>query len=76
MNEQKTEQPYSASALVAGYARPKTRGELRDLLKSGVNCEVPTSNVEITSMLLRTWLEFESFTVRLSENSGWSVFEA
>ncbi len=58
-----------------GYARPKTRGELRDLLKDGIECEVVSSNAEITSVMLRGWLNFESFTVRQSENLGWSIFE-
>ena len=55
--------------------RPVTRGELRDRLARGETCEVVTSNVEITSMLLRGWLEFKEFSVRPSENDGWSLFE-
>ena len=58
-----------------GYNRPKTRGELRDLLKYGIACEVVSSNVEITTVLLRGALDFELFVVRPSENEGWSVFE-
>lgn len=57
-----------------GYTRPKTRGELRDLLKDGTPCEVVSSNVSITSTLLKC-LDFDSFTVRPSETPGWSVFE-
>jgi hypothetical protein len=60
---------------VLGYARPKTRGELRDLLKDGIKCEVVSSNAEITEVMLRCWLNFKSFTVRQSENPGWSIFE-
>ena len=58
------------------YARPKTRGELRNLLVKGVSCEVVSSNVEITSAMLSGWLDFDKFTVRKSENKGWSIFEA
>ena len=59
----------------AKYFRPKTRGELKRQLLSGIACEVVSSNVSITSLLLRGWLEFDGFTVRPSENEGWSVFE-
>lgn len=57
------------------YVRPATRGELRDMLREGIACEVVASNVETTSTLLRGWLEFGTFTVRPSENPGWAVFE-
>ncbi len=65
----------SKSLAKTGYARPKTRGELRNLLAEGIACEVVSSNVSITSTLLRC-LDFNSFTVRPSENAGWSIFEA
>jgi len=58
-----------------GWARPATRGELRDRLARGETCEVVTSNVLITSLLLRGWLQFNGFRVRPSENDGWSLFE-
>lgn len=57
------------------YVRPKTRGELARLLKSGVSCEVVSHNAEITEMLITGWLGVENLTVRPSENKGWSVFE-
>lgn len=57
------------------YIRPKTRGELRDLLKADVACEVVTDVVPMTEILLRGWLQFPYYTVRPSENEGWSVFE-
>jgi hypothetical protein len=59
-----------------GYARPSTRGELWDLLLDGVQCEVVTSNVEITRHLIDGWLGSLDYKVRPSENEGWSVFEA
>lgn len=59
----------------SGYARPRTRGELRDLLNSGVACEVVSSNAMLTAQMLQGWLNFTAFTVRPSENAGWSVFE-
>lgn len=63
------------SPVSAGYARPRTRGELRDLLNSGVPCEVVSSNAMITAQMLQGWLNFSAFSVRPSENEGWSVFE-
>ena len=59
----------------SGWARPVTRGELRDRLARGETCEVVTSNATITSMMLRGWLQFTGFTVRPSANEGWSLFE-
>lgn len=59
----------------SGYARPRTRGELWDLLLDGVPCEVVTENVEVTNMLLDGWLATMPYKVRPSENVGWSVFE-
>ncbi len=57
------------------YVRPLTRGELRDKLKDGIKCEVATFTAEFTAFMLRGWLKFPNFTVRPSENDGWSVFE-
>ena len=57
------------------YHRPRTRGALRDKLVEGVSCEVVLTSVTFTMILLKGWLEFSAFTVRLSENEGWSVFE-
>ncbi len=57
------------------YVRPSTRGELRDKLQAGIPCEVATYVAESTCILLRGWLNFQSFTVRPSENAGWTVFE-
>ncbi len=59
-----------------GYARPSTRGELRDLLAAGTPCEVASHVSEMTAVMLSGWLDFPNFTVRQSENTGWSVFEA
>jgi hypothetical protein len=65
----------AGSSAPACWARPRTRGELRDRLARGETCEVVTSNATITSMMLRGWLQFNGFTVRPSENEGWSLFE-
>lgn len=65
----------SSSAGSDGYARPRTRGELRDLLNSGVACEVASTVAPMTGMMLMGWLNFPGFMVRPSENAGWSVFE-
>jgi hypothetical protein len=56
-------------------ARPKTRGELKRRLQQGEACEVVSSNVEITTILLKGWLDFDRFTTRPSGNVGWTVFE-
>ena len=56
------------------YCRPKTRGELRDKLKEGIQCEVASHTAEITSILVQGWLEFNNFSVRPSKNRGWSLF--
>ena len=64
------------TASPSDYARPKTRGELRDLLASGTACEVASHVAEMTASMLEGWLGLSSFRVRPSENEGWSVFEA
>jgi len=64
------------SAASAGYARPQTRGELRDLLLAGVPCEVVSMVAEITVIMLEGWLGVENIKVRPSRNEGWSIFEA
>lgn len=56
--------------------KPKTRGELLDKLKEGIKCEVVTSNVEITSIMLDGWLKFKGqYKTYPSENEGWTIFE-
>ncbi len=57
------------------YVRPETRGELVRKLKQGIPCEVVSSNAEITSIMLRGWLDFYDFSVKPSVNPGWSIFE-
>ena len=57
------------------YARPETRGELRDLLAAGTACEVATHVVPMTEIMLIGWLEFTDYTIRPSENEGWTIFE-
>ena len=55
--------------------RPKTRGELKECLKKGIPCEVVDHVAEMTSIMLRGWLEFDKFTIVPSETNGWVVFE-
>lgn len=55
--------------------RPKTRGELLNALKNNIKCEVVTSSVEITSLLLQGWLKFDKFKTYPSLNDGWSIYE-
>lgn len=64
------------SSVAPCYARPRTRGDLRDLLNRGVSCEVASHVAEMTEIILKGWLNFDPFTVRPSENKGWVVFEA
>ncbi len=66
----------AGSINLSGYVRPKTRGELRDLLLAGVPCEVASHVAEMTTVMLQGWLGVSKFSVRPSENAGWSVFEA
>ena len=65
----------SEYAAPLGWARPATRGELRDKLRNGVACEVAAHVAEMTGMMLRGWLDFDAFTVRPSDNAGWTLFE-
>ena len=58
-----------------GWARPATRGELRDRLAAGEACEVAGHVAEMTATMLRGWLDFDAFTVRPSANDGWTMFE-
>jgi len=58
-----------------GWARPGTRGELRDKLRNGVTCEIAAHVTEMTVTMLRGWLRFDAFTVRPSDNAGWMIFE-
>jgi len=55
--------------------RPKTRGELRDKLREGTECEIPMDNALFTSNLLKGWLEFHDFSIELSPNEGWAIFK-
>jgi hypothetical protein len=61
--------------------RPKTRGELRNLLKTGIKCEVVASNEEITTIMLNSLnilktdnciVEFKTYP---SANEGWVIYE-
>jgi hypothetical protein len=56
------------------YFRPKTRGELKDKIKEGVECEVASFVVEMNNMLLTGWLDFKDFKTRPSENEGWTIY--
>jgi len=61
---------------IRNYHRPKTRGELRDKIKEGIECEVVASNASITTHLL-AWFGLwkgKHFNVRQSENPGWVIF--
>ena len=56
------------------YARPTTRGELRDKLRDGIACEIVADCAEMTVIMLRGWLEFDAFSVQPSHNAGWTLF--
>lgn len=67
--------PCAALAGAKGSAlRPKTRGELRDAINAGQACEVPDCGIEMTVILLKSWLACENFTVEKSTNDGWVLF--
>ena len=69
----------SGSAPATGsviYRRPKTRGELCRNIQAGLESEIVSTNVSITVHML-AWLdcwEGQHFTVRPSDNAGWSIF--
>lgn len=54
--------------------RPSTRGELARRLKNGERCEVAAHVAEMTSIMLRGWLDYENFTVTESPNRGWVIY--
>ena len=56
------------------YPRPKTRGELVDLLKAGKTCEVASQAASTTTIMVNGWLDYADFTVEPSPNIGWSLF--
>ena len=57
--------------------RPKTRGELIDCLKRGVECEIVASNEQTTNIVLDGWLNFAGkYKTRPSENVGWIIYVA
>lgn len=59
------------------FPRPKTRGELLQILKQGVKCEVVADNEQITSICLDGWLKFAGkYKTYPSHNSGWVIYEA
>lgn len=57
------------------YYRPSTRGELRDKLLEGVECEVAASASEMTVVMLQNWLNFYGFEVADSPNAGWMLYK-
>ena len=61
--------------MTAKWVRPTTKGELRDRLKQDQTCEVATMAAEMAAIGLRGWLEFDRFTMRQSDNEGWTLFE-
>lgn len=57
------------------YARPKTRGELSDKLKAGIECEVVDSGTEMTQAMLDGWLGCSgTYRIRRSENDGYLIY--
>lgn len=66
---------FPASDDATCYARPATRGELKEKILDGIPCEVATIAVEMTIVMFHGWLKFTGFTTRPSENEGWTIFE-
>ena len=75
MSEQSEAARMNGTSQSAGWVRPTTKGELRDRLKDGETCEVATMAAEMAAIGLRGWLEFDAFTMRPSDNAGWTLFE-
>lgn len=61
------------------YFRPKTRGELYEMLQKGEKCEVVSSQRALTPPLLQSLaiLKKEELKIRIkfSENIGWDIYE-
>jgi hypothetical protein len=61
------------------YLRPKTRGELYEKLQEGVECEVVSSQRNITPPLLQSLAiikkESLEIDIRFSENIGWDIYK-
>lgn len=72
MNTQET--PAEVGIDVQRLVRPSTRGELARRLKNGEQCEVAAHVAEMTSIMLRGWLNCDNFTVTPSLNSGWVIY--
>lgn len=67
----------SLGCVSESYKRPKTVGELLDLLKEGIKCEVAANAEKITSIKLDGWLNFENkYKTKISKNKGWVIYEA
>lgn len=62
------------SVAVQRLVRPSTRGELARRLKSGESCEVAGYVAEMTSIMLRGWLDCDNFSVTPSPNPGWVIY--
>ena len=56
--------------------RPRTRGELVELLEKNIKCEVVATNETITSILLNMYWNFYKFKTYPSKNVGWVIYEA
>lgn len=76
MNSSENQVALSPLSVTAGFGwvRPKTRGEMRDAINSGKTCEIPNVGVEMTTIMLKHWLNCADFTVEKSTNDGWVLF--
>ena len=75
--DSKVKNNVSLGCVSESYKRPKTVGELLDLLKEGIKCEVAANAEKITSIKLDGWLNFENkYKTKISKNKGWVIYEA
>jgi hypothetical protein len=74
MKPSKESDTQQATVVHERFVRPLTRGELAQRLKAGECCEVVGYVEEMTSIMLRGWLDMEDFTVTQSSNPGWVIY--
>lgn len=56
--------------------KAKTVGELLVALTENTKCEIVAYREEITSIQLKTWLNFDTFKTYPSKTKGWVVYES
>ncbi len=77
MENTKNEKQCDIHVVSGSLPRPKTIGELFELVYSGIECEVRRENKEIVSMKiaeLQILSKGKNFSVKNSNNDGYVIF--